>query len=259
MPALRRAVADNLRPLFPHESERDLARRALTTIRAYACDVIDFLRALDADDDEARGMFTVMDGDLARFLELRGRGRGIILVSGHYGNWEIGSLAMRKRFDMPLTVLAMPEASEEVTRIRREIRAALGVETIEVGQSLDTPLKIMRLLRDHGIVAFLMDRHVDRDRVEVAFLGRPAWFLQTPALMGYLTGAPVVPCFMEREGPGRFALELGVPIVVARDVPRDEAIQRAAQQFADHLAVRVSAQPRYWYQFYPYWRSQPPP
>jgi len=257
MPALRTGVADNLRPLFPHDSERDLQRRALTTIRSYACDVIDFLRALDADDDEAWRMFSVRDDDMALFLKMRGDGRGIILISGHYGNWEIGGVAMRKRFDMPLSVLAMPEASEEVTRIRREIRDALGVETIEVRQSLDTPLKITRQLRGNGIVAFLMDRHVDRDRVEVTFLGRTAWFLQTPVLMGYLTGAPLVPCFIEREGPGHFAVELGVPIVVPRDIPRDEAIQRAAQQFADQLAARISARPQYWYQFYSYWKSQP--
>jgi Kdo2-lipid IVA lauroyltransferase/acyltransferase len=194
---------------------------------------------------------------MAVFVRLRGEGRGIIFVSGPYGNWEIGGMAMRKRFHVPLTILAMPEASEEVTRTRREIRDALGVETIEVRQSFDTPLKITRRLRENGIVAFLMDRHLERDRVEVTFLGRPAWFLQTPALMGYLTGAPLVPCFVERAEPGRFALDLGVPIFVARDIPRDDAIQRAAQQFADQLAARVSAQPQYWYQFYPYWKSQP--
>ena len=258
MSALRCAVADNIRPLFPHDSERHLQRRALKTFRSYACDVIDFLRALDADDDDAERMFTVHENDTALFLKLRGDGRGIIIVSGHYGNWEIGGVAMRKRFHMPLSILAMPEASEEVTRIRREIRDALGVETIEVRQSLDTPLKITRQLRDNGIVALLMDRHIDRDRVKVTFLGRTAWFLQTPALMGFLTGAPLVPCFIERAGPGRFAMELGVPIVIARDIPRDDAIQRAAQQFADQLAARVSAQPQYWYQFYPYWKSQPP-
>lgn len=256
MPSVRIAVADNLRPLFPHESERDLQRRALQTIRSYACDVIDFLRALDAGHDEARRMFTVHEDDERLFAELRGQGRGIILVTGHYGNWEIGAVAMRARFDMPLTVIAMPEVSEEVSRIRREIRDALGVETIEVRQSLETPLTILRQLRDNRIIAMLMDRHADRDRVEVTFLGRTAWFLRTPALIGYLTGAPLVPCFIERVGPSRFALGPGVPIVVARDVPRDDAIQRAAQQFADQLAARVRERPHYWYQFYPYWKSQ---
>ena len=150
----------------------------------------------------------------------------------------------------------MAEASPEVNRIRHEIRERLGVDTIEVRQSLDTALQIRRRLADNQIVAMLMDRHLGRDRVEVTLLGRPAWFLRTPALMGYLTGAPLMPCFIERASPGRFTVHLGEPIRVSRDLPRDEAIQRAAQQFADQLAARVRQHPEHWYHFYRYWDAQ---
>lgn len=256
MPRLRAAVADNLRPLFPGATERELEQRALDTIRAYAVDVIDFIRALDADVAEAYRLFEVTEQNNRRFADVLAQGRGIILVTGHYGNWEIGGVAMRRRFDLPLTVVAMPEVSEEVSRIRFEIRDALGIETIEVRQSLDTPLRITRRLRENGIVAMLMDRHADRDRVAVSFLGRPAWFLRTPALMGYLTGAPLLPCFIERLDNGRFAVVPGEPIAVARDRSREEAIADAAQAFADQLAERIKGKPQYWYQFYPYWPSQ---
>lgn len=254
---MRAAVADNLRPIFPAESQRQLERRALQTIRAYACDVIDFIRALGPTAAEDAGTFEVQDNGRA-FHDLLSAGRGVILVTGHYGNWEMGGVAMRQ-FDLPLTVVAMPEVSAEVNRIRHEIRDRLGVETIEVRQSLDTPLRITGRLRENGIVAMLMDRYADRDRVEVTFLGRTAAFLRTPAVMAYLTGAPLVPCFIERLGPGRFSVVSGVPIVVARDRPRDEAIQQAAQLFADQLGARISAHPQFWYQFYGYWESQAPP
>ena len=79
---------------------------------------------------------------------------------------------MRRVFDLPLTIVAMAEASEEVNRIRREIRDRLGTDTIEVRKSLDTALQIRRRLADNRIVAMLMDRHLGRDRVEVSFLGR---------------------------------------------------------------------------------------
>jgi lauroyl/myristoyl acyltransferase len=103
----------------------------------------------------------------------------------------------------------------------------------------------------------LMDRHIGRDRVEVRFLGRRAWFLKTPALMGFLTGAPLVPCFIERTGPARFSVNAGEPIAVRSDLPRDDAIQQAAQRFADQLTARVRTHPDYWYHFFPYWTAQP--
>lgn len=251
MATMRAAVADNLAPLFPDDTPRQRERRALVTIRAYARDVIDFVRALDgaaADTFELPLSGPAFDDLLA--------GHGTVLVTGHYGNWEMGGVLMGL-LKRPLTVVAMPEVSEEVGRIRREIRDGLGIETIEVRASLDTPLRIIRCLQENGTVAMLMDRHADRDRVEVSFLGRRAWFLRTPALLGYLTGAPLLPCFIERVGPGRFSAQPGTPIVVGRERPREEAIQIAAQAFADQLGARISAQPHLWYQFYPYWRSQP--
>ena len=79
----REAVADNLRPIFPDENDRQLQRRALTTLRAYAQDVVDFLRALAASPEEAREIFEAREQDRALFRDLLARGRGIILVTGH--------------------------------------------------------------------------------------------------------------------------------------------------------------------------------
>jgi KDO2-lipid IV(A) lauroyltransferase len=257
MSQTRAAVADNLSAIFPGDSRRQLERRALSTIRAYANDVIDFIRAIEAPEEELPGLADVIDRDARVFRELLGAGRGLILVTGHYGNWEIGGVLMRRLFKLPLTVVTMPEVSPEVDRLRRSIRQSLGVESIEVRRSLDTPLRIARELRENRIVAMLMDRHVDRDCVDVSFLGRTAAFLRTPALMGYLTGSPLMPCFIERMAPGRFRLRPGEPIVLSRERPREEAIQAAAQQFADQLSVRIRRHPQFWYQFYPYWESQP--
>jgi KDO2-lipid IV(A) lauroyltransferase len=256
MSRTRAAVADNLRPLFPQASERALQRHALRTLRAYAHDVIDFLRALDASESEAHEMFVWQPDDDRRANDMLAEGKGMLLITGHYGNWEIGSILMRRVFKLPLTVVAMAEASEDVNQIRREIRERLDTDTIEVRKSFDTALQIRRRLADNHIVAMLVDRHVGRDQVEVSLLGRRAWFLRTPALMAYLTGAPLVPCFIERAGPARFTVRLGIPIPIARDVSREEALRRAAQGFADQLGERIRSNPHHWYPVYAYWKAQ---
>ena len=256
MNGTRDAIADNLRAVMPGATGRELQGHALATLRAYARDVIDFLRALEASPDEVRAMFRFRPQDEQLFRGLLEEKRGIILVTGHYGNWEIGSVFTRRVLDLPLTVVAMTEASADVNRIRREIRDRLEADTIEVRQSLDTALRIRRRLAENHIVAMLMDRHLGNDKVEVSMFGRRAWFLRTPAMMGYLTGAPLVPCFIERVAPGRFNIQTGEAIVVSRDIPRDLAIRQAAQHFADQLSARVASHPHQWYHFYPYWKAQ---
>jgi KDO2-lipid IV(A) lauroyltransferase len=223
----------------------------------YARDTIDFLRALQARPAEAASLFVYTEDDARLFSDLLGRGRGVLLASGHYGNWELGGVAMSRVFQLPLTVVAMAEASEEVNRIRNDIRARLGISTIEVRRALDTALQIRRKLADNSVVALLMDRHMGRDRVPVTFFGQPAWFLRTPAQMAHLTGAPLVPCFIERlEGEGRFRIRPGTPIYVDTTLPREEAFTRATQAFADQLEASVRRRPELWYQFYRYWDAQ---
>ena len=256
MTATRQAIADNLRVVFPDEAAAALERRALATLRSYACDTIDFLRALASSPQRAEHLFEIQEDYASLFSGLRANGRGLILVTGHYGNWEAGSLLIRHVLGLPLTVVAMAETNPEVNRIRREIREVIGAETLEVRQSLETALQIRRRLAQNHIVAMLLDRHYGRDRVPVTLFGRSAWFLRTPLLMAQATGAAVLPVFIERLGAGRFAPRLSAPIFVAREGSRDDAIQRAAQQVADALAARVRAHPEFWYQFYRYWDAQ---
>ena len=248
-----RALAENLQRVRPDLPARALNRLALATYRSYAIDVIDFLRSVSLSPRERDRLFILEGRD--RFDAARSAGRGLILVAGHYGNWELGAVVMH-HYRYPLDVVAMPEPDPVVNDIRRRMRASLGVRTIEVRQSLDTALQIRRRLADNATVAMLMDRHVGRDRVRVRFFERDAWFLRTPALLGYLSGAPLVPCFIERQLDGRFLVLPGAPIHVDRALERDAAVRHAAQAFASALEARIRERPTLWYQFYPYWRMQ---
>lgn len=249
------AVAANLAPLFPDMTGAQLRRDALKTYRHYAHDTIDFVRALSASPDEIQRTFDLA-GNRAIFEAVLAEGRGALLVTGHYGNWEIGGLLMSRVIKLPLTVVVMAESDRDVNRLRREIRDRMGVGTLEVRQSLETALQIRRLLAENRFVAMLIDRHLGRDRVPITFFGRPAWFLQTPALLGYLTGAPLVACFLERDGPGHFMTKAIGPIRVDRALPRHQAVQQATQQVACAIESRVRANPHSWYHFYRYWDAQ---
>jgi KDO2-lipid IV(A) lauroyltransferase len=256
MPGSNAALADNLRAVFEDEPEDRLRRRALDVYRSYTRDAIDFLKAVSAHDGRPQDMFEIDPGRVATLQALHSQGRGIILVTGHHGNWEIGAVLMTRLLHLPLTVVAMREANPAVNRIRQRIRTVLGVETLEVRQSLETPLQIRRALAQNRFVALLMDRHLGRDRVAVTFLGRHAWFLRTPVVLASLSGAPLVPCFIRRIGPGRFSALPGRPVAVRTDLPRDSAIQNAAQEIADQLADEVRSHPECWYHFYRYWDAQ---
>jgi lauroyl/myristoyl acyltransferase len=248
-----RAVIENLRVVRPDASERELRRLALLMYRSYACDTIDFIRGLSLD--RARFEAVVAQLDSERFDQLLKEGRGIILVGGHFGNWELGGVAIRLLRGYPLTVVGRPEPSPAVSELRRRMRDSLGIDTIEIGRMLDTALQIRRALTANGVVAMLLDRHLGRDRVEVEFFGRRRAFLRSPAMIAYLSGAPLLPSFMIRQADGRFLGVCGAPIRVDTSIPPEESVRYATQAFADELERRIRAHPHLWYQFYPYWED----
>jgi lauroyl/myristoyl acyltransferase len=248
-----RAVIENLRVVRADAPDRELRRLALLMYRSYACDTIDFIRSLSLDRAHFEPMVAQLDSE--RFDDLLGEGRGIILVGGHFGNWELGGVAIRLLRGYPLTVVGRPEPSPVVSELRRRMRDSLGIQTIEIGQMLETALQIRRTLAANGVVAMLLDRHLGRDRVEVEFFGRRRSFLRSPAMIGYLSGAPLLPSFMIRQTDGRFLGVCGAPIRVDTTLPPEESVRRATQAFAVELEGRIRAHPHLWYQFYPYWRE----
>ena len=247
-----RALVENLRVVRPNASSRELKRLALLTYRSYARDTIDFIRSIPMNRTQFEPTMATFDS--SRLDDLLKQKRGAVIVGGHFGNWELGGVALRLLHGYPLTVVGKPEASPVVGEIRRRMRESLGIETLQIGQMLDTALQIRRVLATNGIVAMLLDRHVGRDRIDVTFFGRPAGFVRTPAMIGYLSGAPLVPAFMIRQPDDRFVGVLGEPIVVDSTKPTEDAVRSATQAFAAQLEDRIRANPQLWYQFYPYWR-----
>ncbi len=120
MPSVRDALVDNLRAVFPHETDAQLRRRAYRTCHTYTDDWMDFMRSISWSREKVLERFSFERADLLR--DALALGRGAILVTGHFGNWEAGAVLM-KALQVPLTVVAMPEPDPNVNRIRHRVRS----------------------------------------------------------------------------------------------------------------------------------------
>lgn len=245
------ALVDNLRIVKPEASEHELQRLALLTYRTYARDTIDFIRSLTATRPEFERKMALFH--CHTLDKVRVEKRGAIVAGGHFGNWEMGGVAVRLILEYPMAVVGRPEPSPAVGRIRKQMRESLGIETVEIGQMLETALQIRRLLAQNYLVAMLLDRHLGRDHVDVTFFGRKTPFLRSPAMISQMSGAPLLPAFMLRRPDGRFDGWFGEPIYTDRALQTEVAIQQATQAFATQLEAQIRQHPHLWYQFYRYW------
>ncbi len=110
--------------------------------------------------------------DWELFESVRARGQGVLLITPHLGNWELGG-ALLARHGFKLLVLTQAEPDENLTRLRAASRTRWGIETLVVGSDGFAFVEIIKRLQAGEIVALLLDRPPVPKAVSVQLFGRP--------------------------------------------------------------------------------------
>jgi KDO2-lipid IV(A) lauroyltransferase len=191
----RREIAiGNVRLAFPQLSEaaaRQIARRSAQNAAMTLCE---FLHSRVASPAEIR-QYADIDGieHIEHGLE---RGKGVILLTAHLGNWEL--MGARAAQDFPLTVVARPNSNSGVQRYIDSVRHAAGVGVVS---KFDTGRGALGALRANGTLGILPDQHGGAEGLLLPFFGQPTRFVSSVARLAILARAPVVPAFGVRRMP----------------------------------------------------------
>ncbi len=190
------------------------------------------------------------------FWEAHRAGQGVLLLTGHFGNWELMGM-LPSAMDAPISVVARltdnPALEQELTRLR----GRFGNRVIHKKAALR---ETMRELRAGGVVAILIDQNVaDREGVFVEYFGRPACTSPALALLALKTDARVVPTFCVRSSNGshRVLVEPPVPIVRTGELERDLVVN--TQRFTSIIERYVRRYPDHWLWMHRRWKTQPGP
>lgn len=182
----------------------------------------------------------------------RRNGRGFLLVTGHVGNWEMGAVTLRSHRLTP-AVVGQPELSPRVQEMRSELRARLGVESIDIGSSMATAFKVRAAVDAGRAVALLVDRAYPEDQVVVPFFGRPTPFLRSPALLARFCDCDVLPGFFLRNPDGSYFNMWGKPLAADRSASPEQDAARILTRVAADLEAVIRAHPTQWFNFYGFW------
>jgi Kdo2-lipid IVA lauroyltransferase/acyltransferase len=123
---------------------------------------------------------------------------GLVLLTGHLGNWEIGGAAIAAR-GIPIDVVGKGMSNRGFQHRLFEARERLGMRVIEMGEA---PRESLRSLGRGRVLALLPDQSAHRGGIPVPFFGRAASTARGPALFAARAGAPVWIAFGIRD-PGR--------------------------------------------------------
>jgi lauroyl/myristoyl acyltransferase len=242
-PEPARILRANLRSAFPRWSEREVEVLSKRIFRNFARNLVDYGR-FDTITDEALDRLIPSAQNLHFLEESFSKGRGVILVTGHIGNWELGALFFA-RHGFRINVVTIPEGRERIDSIRGAYRMRQDIRTIVVDGSPFSSLEIVAALRRGEIVAMLVDRWEGAGGVPSKFFGAERRFPRGPFVLSRATGAPVIPAFIVREG----SIYRGVvdpPFFM--EEPEDEP---GARRVSESLERMIRTYPDQWYNFAP--------
>jgi predicted exporter/lauroyl/myristoyl acyltransferase len=189
-----------------------------------------------------------------RLLEAHRRKQGILLVTPHLGNWEVGGYALAAR-GIKLYVVTLSEPAAGLTETRAQARARNGIETIVVGDDPFGFVQIIKRLQDGAVMAILLDRPQESSRVTIDFFGRPFHAAVAAAELARASGCLILPVFLPRAGRG-YRIELQPAIGYERDeLGGREGRQRLTQRIFRAFEPFVRQYPDQWYHFIPIWPS----
>lgn len=252
---MRRAVAkDNFSHVLGKSVDdpavREVARRSL---RNYACYLRDVMIYPSLSTEELEQRVAIHDSEY--ILEGLEAGKGVILVSAHFGNMDLPSAVLAKQF-RPIALVSETLRPHQLMDYLTHIRGARRVHMHPYDRA---PRKIIEALKRNEMAAFLIDfgltHHFDMRTVPVTFFGTQTNFPTGPAQIALSTGAPIVVGHARVSAGGHIDVHVTRPIFVQRTMDRRHALQVCMQEVACRMEEFIRAYPDQWYMFRPMWRK----
>lgn len=252
---IRRGVAEEqIAKAFPELGPDEVSRIARESYGHLGRTAMETMLLPSRSREEVLDLFSEVEG--WEIVEERlARGNGLILASGHVGNWELGGAYLAAR-GLPISAVARHMANPLVDRYLTRTRERLGLNVIHDEQAVR---KVPRAIREGGAVAFLVDQAaVGLASTWVPFFGRLAKTPRGPAVFALRLDAPIVFAGVSRLPTGRFRFSFE-----AVDVPRtgvlDADVDAIVTAYTGVLERHVRKVPEQYLWQHRRWKHLPPP
>ncbi len=249
----RDITRENLRQAFPDKSEewvRRIARASYDNLGITLAEIMAFPRYRSSNIGEF-----IRFHNLDLIEENAAKGQGVILLSAHYGNWEILAYALPYITAVPVSVIVKNQRNRFTNTMLHELRGGSGNRLLPMNAAARA---IVSGLRKGEAVALLADQSAQpQSDVFLPFFHRPAAVYKAPAAMALRYGAPVVMGFAVRNPDGSYDVDLQqIPTSDLSNTP--EGILELTRRHTAHLEEQIRRRPELWVWQHRRWKHKMP-
>jgi KDO2-lipid IV(A) lauroyltransferase len=239
----------NLRATFPQMGEAERRRILNACWQHFGREALTTIRMQNLPIEEIAASCPFVNAHLLE--QAIGRGRGVILISAHYGGWEVGGLALMALVKNVRTI-TRPLDNEYLERDVARIRARTGAAVLDRRRAARAMLKA---LSENAVVVMLPDQAVlPREGILIPFMGRKAWTTPAAAKIALRAGSTIVFAFCIPDATGH-RLEFEQPILVDQLSEDERSPEALTRRINDVISRRIESRPELWLWMHDRWKG----
>jgi tetraacyldisaccharide-1-P 4'-kinase/lauroyl/myristoyl acyltransferase len=243
-----RLMMRNLRATFPDRDTAELRRIGDECWRHFGREALVYVRMQDLSLEEVAARCPFVNAHILE--EAMARGKGTIVISAHWGSWEVGGLALMALASV--RTVARPLDNELLERDLQKLREKTGAEIVDRRRAARV---LMRGLAENAVVVLLPDQAVQpREGILVPFLGRPAWTTPAPAKMAIRAGATIVFGFCIPDGL-RHRLEFFHSVRADEFAEGENGAEMLTRHVNDVISRLIADRPELWLWMHDRWKG----
>lgn len=247
----RNAILKNLDVILGDEAAdpgkaEGIAREVFRNFAKY---LVDFFRFSKIDLEYIKE-FVKIEG-LDNIDKARSKGKGVIALSAHIGNWELGGFVL-PMIGYPTSAVVLTHQNKLINDFFTRQRSLSKLKPIEIGPSLRS---CYRALKSNCLLALLGDRDFSKNGMYIDFFGKKALIPKGPSVLSYRIGSAIVPCFMIREADDTFRFIFEEPIFPDPDMDEEKAVRELTRKYLSAIERCIKKYPAQWYVFREVWNN----
>lgn len=259
----RRNAIDNMRHVLgPNTPKRELKRAVRGIFHNVMRNYFDLCRAPDMSDAEIDRIVGFDWGAWQKVVELQEKKVGVILVTAHFGSFDMMTQVIHRR-GLPLTVLIARIKPAWLSDFVTDLRGNRGLDLIEVEEEEESKLnlgalkKCVGILRSGGMLGVVADRNIEPNGVHINFFGYDTVVAAGVAKMAIRSKAVVIPSLCYRLPKNKYSLVFTEPIQPPNTGSSEQDVRTLLTTIFSRFEYHIARNPEQWVILQPVWKPTP--
>lgn len=249
VPIRKSTVAGNLKLAFPELSGEDVKRLSYKCYHSFALTIIEIMCIPKLKPGQLKALVNCPELELIR--KKYEEGKGAILLTAHFGNWELGAVSVGAQLGIPLYVAAKSQRNVLVGSWLNMMREKFGNRVVMLGMSFRN---IFKELKNHHIIGLVGDQRGDPDGPRVNFMGISSAVYPGTAVLAIRTNAPVIVCIIARQKDFSYTAFVEVIDTSELEGSDDDKIIEINQRYSSILEKYIRIYPEQWLWMHKRWK-----